>query len=619
MSQKSTEKLNNDNEQNVVAEVSFDWNNLDELTLDEKDKDLDKYYKDNLSLKKNNELIEGEITQILPRDIAVDIGEKFEGIISVNEFNNVKDLKIGDKIDVIIEKREDKNGQVRLSHRKALVMKSWKKANEAFDSGEIIKGLIKCRTRGGMIVGIFDIEAFLPGSQIDVNPVTDYDKYVGKIIELKVVKINHEFNNIVVSHKNIIETDIENKRKEIISKLEIGQVLQGSVKNMTNYGVFVDLGGIDGLIHITDLSWKKIIHPSDILELGQEIEVVVLGFDDSRNRIQLGVKQLESHPWDKLDKDMKVGDKIKGKVIAILDYGIFIEVADNIEGLVHISEMSWSTYIKSAEDIISVGDEVEAAVILLDREAKKMSLSMKQLTKDPWIGIEAKYKIGTKHKGIVRNITDFGVFVELEDGIDGLLHISDLSWNRSIKKPFDYVKLGQDIEVKVLGLDLNSRRLSLGHKQLLTNPWDEYENIYTLGSTTKAIVKDLVKNKGLIVLLDSGLEAFVPLSNAKKKDGTTFSKGEVSEFKVIEFNKKLNRIILSHTEMYKEGGGKTYKRNSNKGKSKKSGVVSTQKEKITLGSIQALSKLKEGYNNDKSKSEHKKSKSDESKKGSKKK
>ena len=603
MNKENLEK--SDEQQNIDVSSAFDWDNVNSTSIKDKDEYFDNYYKDNLYIKDENKLIEGVVTQILPRDIAVDIGEKFEGIMSVNEFSNVRDIKIGDKIDVIIEKREDRNGQVKLSHRKALVIKSWDRAIKAFEEGEIIKGLIKCRTRGGMIVNIFDIEAFLPGSQIDVNPIKDYDKYIGKMIELKVVKINHDFNNIVVSHKCIIESDNESKRKELISKLEIGQVLKGVIKNITYYGIFVDLGGIDGLIHITDLSWKKINHPSDIFEVEQEIDVAVLGFDEDKNRIQLGVKQLEDHPWEQLDKDLDVGGEVKGKVVAILEYGAFIDIGNNIEGLVHISEMSWSTYFKSAGDIVSIGDEVRAVVISLDREDRKMSLSIKKLRKDPWIGIEAKYKIGTKHKGIIRNITDFGVFVELEEGIDGLLHISDLFWNRGIKRLYDHVKIGQEMDVKILGLDLKSRRLSLGHKQLHENPLDKYEKEYELGSKIKAVVKDKVRNKGLIVLLESGLEAFVPMSNAMKKDGVMLSKGDVNEFKIIEFNKKLNRIILSHTETYRTGSNKFNRNESGKSRrSKTSNVVS--RERTTLGSIDALSKLREDYDNDKPKFDNKK-------------
>lgn len=497
------------------------------------------------------EVVEGVVVRITDRDAIVDINAKSEGVISLNEFRYNPNLKVGDKVEVLIDVREDKTGQLVLSHRKARTIKSWDRVIAANETGEIVTGFVKCRTKGGMIVDVFGIEAFLPGSQIDVKPIRDYDVYVNKMMEFKVVKINHEFKNVVVSHKALIEADIEIQKKEIIGQLEKGQVLEGVVKNITSYGVFIDLGGVDGLIHITDLSWSRINHPSEVLELDQKLNVVILDFDDEKTRIQLGLKQLSAHPWDALGTELKVGDKVKGKVVVIADYGAFIEVAEGVEGLIHVSEMSWSTHLRSAQDFVKVGDTVEAVVLTLDREERKMSLGIKQLTQDPWTDITAKYPVGSRHTGIVRNFTNFGIFVELEEGIDGLVYISDLSWTKKIKHPSEFVNVGDKLDVVVLELDVEGRKLSLGHKQTTENPWDKHEEAFAVGTIHKGTISEIV-DKGATVDFGDDVVAFIPTRHLEKEDGKKLKKGEEAEFKVIEFNKEFKRVVASHTAIFRE-------------------------------------------------------------------
>jgi small subunit ribosomal protein S1 len=491
------------------------------------------------------EVVEGVVVRITDRDAIVDINAKSEGVISLNEFRYNPNLKVGDKVEVLIDVREDKTGQLVLSHRKARTIKSWDRVIAANETGEIVQGFVKCRTKGGMIVDVFGIEAFLPGSQIDVKPIRDYDVYVNKMMEFKVVKINHEFKNVVVSHKALIEADIEVQKKEIIGQLEKGQVLEGVVKNITSYGVFIDLGGVDGLIHITDLSWSRINHPSEVLELDQKLNVVILDFDDEKTRIQLGLKQLNAHPWDALGAELKVGDKVKGKVVVLADYGAFIEVAEGVEGLIHVSEMSWSTHLRSAQDFVKVGDEVEAVVLTLDRDERKMSLGIKQMTQDPWTDITAKYPVGSKHTGIVRNFTNFGIFVELEEGIDGLVYISDLSWTKKIKHPSEFVNVGDKLDVVVLELDVDARKLSLGHKQTTANPWDKHEDAFAVGTVHTGVIADIV-DKGATVDFGDDVVAFIPTRHLEKEDGKKLKKGDEAEFKVIEFNKEFKRVVASH-------------------------------------------------------------------------
>ncbi|MFM2213988.1 MAG: ribosomal protein [Bacteroidota bacterium] len=497
------------------------------------------------------EVVEGVVVRITDRDAIVDINAKSEGVISLNEFRYNPNLKVGDKVEVLIDVREDKTGQLVLSHRKARTIKSWDRVIAANESGEIVQGFVKCRTKGGMIVDVFGIEAFLPGSQIDVKPIRDYDVYVNKMMEFKVVKINHEFKNVVVSHKALIEADIEVQKKEIIGQLEKGQVLEGVVKNITSYGVFIDLGGVDGLIHITDLSWSRINHPSEVLELDQKLNVVILDFDDEKTRIQLGLKQLNAHPWDALGAELKVGDKVKGKVVVIADYGAFIEVAEGVEGLIHVSEMSWSTHLRSAQDFVKVGDVVEAVVLTLDRDERKMSLGIKQLSQDPWTDITAKYPVGSKHTGIVRNFTNFGIFVELEEGIDGLVYISDLSWTKKIKHPSEFVNVGDKLDVVVLELDVDGRKLSLGHKQTTANPWDKHEDAYAVGTVHTGTIAEIV-DKGATVDFGDDVVAFIPTRHLEKEDGKKLKKGEEAQFKVIEFNKEFKRVVASHTAIFRE-------------------------------------------------------------------
>ncbi len=506
----------------------------------------------------HEEVVEGVVVRITDRDAIVDINAKSEGVISLNEFRYNPNLKVGDKVEVLIDVREDKTGQLVLSHKKARTIKSWDRVIAAHESGEIVNGFVKCRTKGGMIVDVFGIEAFLPGSQIDVKPIRDYDVYVNKMMEFKVVKINHEFKNVVVSHKALIEADIEVQKKEIIGQLEKGQVLEGVVKNITSYGVFIDLGGVDGLIHITDLSWSRINHPSEVLELDQKLNVVILDFDDEKTRIQLGLKQLHAHPWDALAADLKVGDKVKGKVVVLADYGAFIEVAEGVEGLIHVSEMSWSTHLRSAQDFVKVGDEVEAVVLTLDRDERKMSLGIKQMTQDPWTDITAKYPVGSKHTGIVRNFTNFGIFVELEEGIDGLVYISDLSWTKKIKHPSEFVNVGDKLEVVVLELDVEGRKLSLGHKQTTANPWDKHEDAFAVGTIHKGTIAEIV-DKGATVDFGDDVVAFIPTRHLEKEDGKKLKKGDEAEFKVIEFNKEFKRVVASHTAIFREEEDKNVK------------------------------------------------------------
>ena len=534
--------------------ANFDWDKYEEgieRVDDKKLKEFETLVEENFVDTADEEVVEGTVVHMTDREAIIDINAKSEGVISLNEFRYNPNLKVGDKVEVLIDIREDKTGQLVLSHRKARTIMAWDRVNAAHDKEEIVQGFVKCRTKGGMIVDVFGIEAFLPGSQIDVKPIRDYDQYVGKTMEFKVVKINHEFKNVVVSHKALIEADIEEQKKEIIGQLEKGQVLEGVVKNITSYGVFIDLGGVDGLIHITDLSWSRINHPNEVVELDQKLNVVILDFDDNKSRIQLGLKQLEKHPWDALGDEIKVGDKVKGKVVVIADYGAFIEVAEGVEGLIHVSEMSWSTHLRSAQDFVNVGDEVEAVVLTLDREDRKMSLGIKQLTPDPWTDITSKYPVGSKHKGIVRNFTNFGVFVELEEGIDGLIYISDLSWTKKIKHPSEFVTVGDTLEVEVLELDVEGRKLSLGHKQTTENPWDKYSEEFAEGTIHKAAIAEVV-DKGATINFNEDIVGFVPQRHMEKEDGKKLVKGEEVEFKIIEFNKDFKRVVASHTAIFRE-------------------------------------------------------------------
>ena len=547
---KSTKKV--DTQDDFLT--NFNWHQYKEGIdeLDEKQiKEFEKLVEKNFVDTSDDNIILGEVIHMTDKDVIIDINAKSEGVISKNEFRYNPDLKLGDKVEVIVDTREDKSGQLVLSHRKARVIKAWDRVNAAHDSGEVVQGFVKCRTKGGMIVDVFGIEAFLPGSQIDVKPIRDYDQYTNKNMDFKVVKINHEFKNVVVSHKALIEADIEEQKKGIIGQLEKGQVLEGTVKNMTSYGVFIDLGGVDGLIHITDLSWSRINHPSEILELDQSIKVVILDFDDDKSKIQLGLKQLTDHPWDKLGDDVKEGSKIKGKVVVIADYGAFVEVDEGIEGLVHVSEMSWSTHLRSAQDFVNVGDEIEAVVLTLDRESRKMSLGIKQLTQDPWTDITKKFPIGSKHTGSVRNFTNFGVFIELEEGIDGLIYISDLSWTKKIKHPSEFLALNDKIEVVILDLDVEGRKLSLGHKQTKPNPWDVYEKDFALDTVHNSEVSEVIE-KGAIINFNEDISAFCPTRHLDKEDGSKLSKGDKVDFKVIEFSKEFKRVVVSHLLTHKD-------------------------------------------------------------------
>ncbi|EPR73708.1 SSU ribosomal protein S1p [Winogradskyella psychrotolerans RS-3] len=539
----------------------FDWHNYEEgieQVADTKLEEFEKLVSENFVDTLDDEVVEGTVITITDRDAIIDINAKSEGVISLNEFRYNPNLAVGDKVEVLIDVREDATGQLVLSHRKARVIKAWERVNNAHDTGEIVNGFVKCRTKGGMIVDVFGIEAFLPGSQIDVKPIRDYDQYVNKTMEFKVVKINHEFKNIVVSHKALIEADIEEQKKEIIGQLEKGQVLEGIVKNITSYGVFIDLGGVDGLVHITDLSWSRINHPNEIVELDQKLNVVILDFDENKSRIQLGLKQLSKHPWEALGEGVKVGDKVKGKVVVIADYGAFVEVEEGVEGLVHVSEMSWSTHLRSAQDFVSVGDEIDAVILTLDREDRKMSLGIKQLTPDPWTDITTKYPVDSKHTGIVRNFTNFGVFVELEEGIDGLIYISDLSWTKKIKHPSEFCNVGDTLDVVVLELDVDGRKLSLGHKQTTDNPWDKYETEFALGTVHKSAITEMV-DKGATIDFNEDIVAFVPARHLEKEDGSKLGKGEEAEFKIIEFNKEFKRVVASHTAVFREEEAKIVK------------------------------------------------------------
>ena len=565
----------------------FDWENFEEgiEAIEEKKLiELEKLIKENFVDTYNDSVIEGTIINLTDREAIIDINAKSEGVISLNEFRYNPDLKVGDKVEVLVDVQEDKTGQLILSHRKARTIKAWDRVNEAHDKSTVVTGFVKCRTKGGMIVDVFGLEAFLPGSQIDVKPIRDYDQYVNKNMEFKVVKINHEFKNVVVSHKALIEADIEEQKKEIIGQLEKGQVLEGIVKNITTYGVFIDLGGVDGLIHITDLSWNRINHPSEILELDQKINVVILDFDDDKSRIQLGVKQLSPHPWEALNSELKEGDKIKGKVSVLADYGAFVEVVDGVEGLVHVSEMSWSTHLRSAQDFVKVGDEVEAIVLTLDREERKMSLGIKQLSTDPWTDITAKYPVGSKHSGIVRNFTNFGIFVELEEGIDGLVYISDLSWTIKVKHPSELFTASDSIDVIVLELDSDERKLSLGHKQTMDNPWDAYDKTFAEGTIHNGTISES-NDKGSTIIFNDDVIAFVPSRHLLKEDGNKLKKGDTAEFKVIEYNKDFKRVVMSHTVLFKEEEIKHVKESLKK-------VNKKDSDKSTLGDLDVLADLK---------------------------
>ncbi|WP_462317280.1 30S ribosomal protein S1 [Marinilabilia sp.] len=582
-----------------TAEADFDWDKFENGDLVEEAKgsekqELEKLYDKTLSTISEKEVIEGKVIAMNKREVVINIGFKSDGIVSRNEFRYNPDLKVGDEVEVYVESQEDKKGQLVLSHKKARALRSWDRVNEALEKDEVIKGYIKCRTKGGMIVDVFGIEAFLPGSQIDVKPIRDYDMYVGKTMEFKVVKINPEFKNVVVSHKALIEAELEQQKKEIISKLEKGQVLEGTVKNITSYGVFIDLGGVDGLIHITDLSWGRVSHPEEIVQLDQKLNVVILDFDDEKKRIALGLKQLTAHPWDSLDAELKVGDVVKGKVVVMADYGAFVEIAPGVEGLIHVSEMSWSQHLRSAQDFLKVGDEVEAQILTLDREERKMSLGMKQLKPDPWDNIEEKYPVGSKHKAKVRNFTNFGVFVEIEEGIDGLIHISDLSWTKKVKHPAEFTTVGEDIEVVVLDIDKDNRRLSLGHKQLEENPWDVFETIFTVDSIHEGTIVD-VFDKGAVIALPYGVEGFATPRHLVKEDGSQAKADEKLSFKVIEFNKGAKRIILSHSRVFedeKRSEEQTAKKSQAKNTKKGVKKLKDSLEKTTLGDISELAALK---------------------------
>ena len=586
----------------TTALDDFDWDAYEkgETVGSKSREELTKTYDESLNTVKDKEVIEGTIIAMNKREAVVNIGYKSDGIIPVNEFRYNPDIKVGDVVEVFIENQEDKKGQLILSHRKARAARSWERVNEALEKDEIIKGFIKCRTKGGMIVDIFGIEAFLPGSQIDVKPIRDYDIFVGKVMEFKVVKINQEFKNVVVSHKALIEAELEQQKREIIAKLEKGQVLEGTVKNITSYGVFIDLGGVDGLIHITDLSWGRVSHPEEIVSLDQKLNVVILNFDDEKKRIALGLKQLQPHPWDALNPDLKVGDKVNGRVVVMADYGAFIEIAPGVEGLIHVSEMSWSQHLRSAQDFMKVGDEIEAVILTLDREDRKMSLGIKQLKKDPWEDIEVRYPVGSQHTAKVRNFTNFGVFVEIEEGVDGLIHISDLSWTKKIKHPSEFTQIGADIQVQVLEIDKDNRRLSLGHKQLEENPWDVFETIFTVGSVHEGTIVEMVE-KGAVIALPYGVEGFATPKHLVKEDGSQAQVDEKLNFKVIEFNKDSKRIILSHSRIFEDEqraerseARKNSKRATKRAaEPKEEAMVSTPAEKTTLGDLEALARLKE--------------------------
>ena len=588
-----------ENLKNVAPIEDFNWEAYEngDAVSNVSREDLEKAYDNTLNKVNDREVVDGTVIAMNKREVVVNIGYKSDGIIPLSEFRYNPDLKVGDTVEVYIENQEDKKGQLILSHKKARATRSWDRVNAALENEEIIKGYIKCRTKGGMIVDVFGIEAFLPGSQIDVKPIRDYDVFVGKTMEFKVVKINQEFKNVVVSHKALIEAELEQQKKEIIGKLEKGQVLEGTVKNITSYGVFIDLGGVDGLIHITDLSWGRVSDPREVVSLDQKLNVVILDFDDEKKRIALGLKQLTPHPWDGLDPNLKVGDHVKGKVVVMADYGAFIEIAPGVEGLIHVSEMSWSQHLRSAQDFMKVGDEVEAVILTLDREERKMSLGIKQLKADPWESIEEKYPVGSKHTAKVRNFTNFGVFVEIEEGVDGLIHISDLSWTKKIKHPSEFTQIGADIEVQGLEIDKENRRLSLGHKQLEENPWDVFETVFTVGSVHEGTIIEML-DKGAVVALPYGVEGFATPKHLVKEDGSQAQLDEKLEFKVIEFNKDAKRIILSHSRIFEDAAKaeeKAEKKAAKKASSKKeeTPMIQNQAASTTLGDIDALAALKE--------------------------
>ena len=587
-------------ENKKVANENFDWNAYEndlDLYGGQNKEAVTEAYDKTLSNIAVGEVVEGTVTEINKREVTVNIGYKSEGIIPISEFRYNPDLKVGDKVEVYVESVEDKGGALVLSHKKARQLKSWDRVNEALNNDEVIKGYVKCRTKGGMIVDVFGIEAFLPGSQIDVKPIRDYDMYVDKTMEFKVVKINQEYRNVVVSHKALIEAELEAQKQVIMSKLEKGQILEGTVKNITNYGVFIDLGGVDGLIHITDLSWGRVNHPEEIVHLDQKLKVVIIDFDEQKKRIALGLKQLTPHPWEALDPNLKVGDKVKGKVVVMADYGAFVEIAPGVEGLIHVSEMSWSQHLRSAQEFLKVGDEVEAVILTLDREERKMSLGIKQLTPDPWEGIETKYPVGTKCKAKVRNFTNFGVFVEIEEGIDGLIHISDLSWTKKVKHPSEFTQIGADIDVVVLEIDKENRRLSLGHKQLEENPWNEYESKYAVDTIHKGTITEMT-DKGAVVSLGDNIDGFAPARQLVKEDGTTLKLGDTADFKVIEFSKATKRITLSHTRIFEESkraemaAEKAEKRAAAEATKTSVKKLNASIEKTTLGDIAGLAELK---------------------------
>ena len=580
---------------NVKPLDDFNWEEFENgSAVNVSKEELDKAYNETLNKVSEHQVTEGTVISCDKKEVIVNIGYKSDGIIPASEFRYNPDLKVGDKVEVYVENQEDKKGQLILSHKKARLSKSWERVNAALDNQEVIQGFIKCRTKGGMIVDVFGIEAFLPGSQIDVHPIRDYDQFVNKTMEFKVVKINQEFRNVVVSHKALIEQELEAQKKEIIGKLEKGQILEGTVKNITSYGVFVDLGGVDGLIHITDLSWGRVDDPRKVVELDQKINVVILDFNDEKNRIALGLKQLTPHPWDALDSELKVGDRVKGKVVVIADYGAFVEIQPGVEGLIHVSEMSWSQHLRSAQDFLKVGDEVEAVILTLDREERKMSLGIKQLKEDPWEAIEVKYPVGSKHTAKVRNFTNFGVFVELEEGVDGLIHISDLSWTKKVKHPSEFTQAGAEIDVMVLDIDKENRRLSLGHKQLEDNPWDQFEATYTVGSIHEGKITEMLE-KGAVVSLEKGVEGFATPKHLVKEDGTQATLGEVLPFKVIEFNKDSKRIILSHSRTFEDAQReekKAAKKAARASKKEETVKIENQPAATTLGDIDVLAQLK---------------------------
>ena len=580
------------NFKNVEPLQDFNWEEFENgSAVDVSKEDLQKAYDETLNKVSEHQVVDGKVISVDKKEVIVNIGYKSDGVIPASEFRYNPDLKVGDIVEVYVENQEDKKGQLILSHKKARLSKSWERVNAALDNEEIIQGYIKCRTKGGMIVDVFGIEAFLPGSQIDVHPIRDYDIFVGKTMEFKIVKINQEFKNVVVSHKALIEAELEAQKQEIMSKLEKGQILEGTVKNITSYGVFVDLGGVDGLIHITDLSWGRISNPREVVELDQKLNVVILDFDKERRRIALGLKQLTPHPWDALDSELKVGDHVHGKVVVIADYGAFVEIAQGVEGLIHVSEMSWSQHLRSAQDFLHVGDEVEAVILTLDREDRKMSLGLKQLKEDPWETIEVKYPLNSKHEATVRNFTNFGIFVELEEGVDGLIHISDLSWTKKVKHPSEFTQVGAKIDVVVLEIDKENRRLSLGHKQLEENPWDTYETLYTPGSVHTGKITEMM-DRGAVITLNEGGEGFATPKHLVKEDGSTAQKGEELPSKVIEFVKETKRIILSHSRTFEEGVEEPQPAQKKPAKAKEEAGVNNVAASTTLGDIDALAELK---------------------------